>query len=237
MLDIMAGRVVHAVAGERHLYKPVKSLLVHTSDPFEVAAAFKEKLRRNVLYVADLDSITGSGENTDVVKRIKQVLNLTVMVDAGAGNLVEAEKILQQGFDFVVVGTETLEELDELRKILHSPSGDKVITSLDIRAHRTLSNCGELKGLEPMEAAETLYHIGVRRLIVIDLDRVGTLQGPNFKLLEAVRKLPFEVFVGGGVRSRYDLLELKALGVRGVLVASALHDGSLVLEDLLDAEA
>ncbi len=238
VIDILRGVVVHAVAGERSLYKPVKSVLVDTPDPIKVAAAFKEALRRDTLYVADLDAIAGLGENTDVVKRLKQSLSLTIMVDAGACSLAEVKKAIREGFDYVVVGTETLRRLGELKEILESPFKNKVVASLDIKAQSTLSRCGELKGLEPIEAAKTLRRAGVGRLIVLELDRVGTLQGPNIKLLEAVCKTPFEeVLAGGGVRSRGDLLALKALNISGVLVASALHSGGLTLDDLLALEA
>ncbi len=41
-----------------------------------------------------------------------------------------------------------------------------------------------------------------------------------------------DVFVGGGVRDIKDLVELKNLGVSGVLVATALHSGKISIEEL-----
>ena len=41
-----------------------------------------------------------------------------------------------------------------------------------------------------------------------------------------------EIITGGGVRHAGDLAELAAVGVDGVLVASALHDGALSAVDL-----
>ncbi|MFN3622279.1 MAG: HisA/HisF-related TIM barrel protein, partial [Nitrososphaerales archaeon] len=221
-----------------HNYKPVRSTLVNTHDPLDVATTFKVKLKRDTIYVADLDAITGSGENTDLVMRIKHALNLIVMLDGGAGNFADVKKIIQQGFDYVVLGTETLQRLDELKKTLESPFAERVITSLDVKAQKTISECRELKGLDPIEAAKILHQIGVKRVILLELDRVGTLQGPDFKLLEDVRMIPFEeVLIGGGARNKQDLLTLRKLNVNGVLVASALHNGSLKLEDLLNVES
>ena len=40
------------------------------------------------------------------------------------------------------------------------------------------------------------------------------------------------VDVGGGVRDVKDLVELKGLGVSGVLVATALHTGKITAEQL-----
>ena len=43
-----------------------------------------------------------------------------------------------------------------------------------------------------------------------------------------------EVSAGGGVRGRADLEHLRALGLDSALVASALHDGHLCREDLVE---
>jgi len=238
VLDILGGEVVQAVAGERHLYKPIKSILVNSPNPLDVARAFREKLARTFLYAADLDTILGSGGNSKVLGEIKQRFNFTMMVDAGAATLNDALNLIQQGFDYVVVGTETLRSLDALKDIIDSPIKERIIVSLDVKYQRTLSSCVELSGLEPLKAANLLYGYGVRRLILLELDRVGTLQGPNLNLLREACKIPFDgVFSGGGVRDKDDLWALKKLGLSGALVASALHTGRLTLKDLLEVEA
>jgi phosphoribosylformimino-5-aminoimidazole carboxamide ribotide isomerase len=43
------------------------------------------------------------------------------------------------------------------------------------------------------------------------------------------------VYVGGGVRDIKDLVELKELGVSGVLVATALHSGKISIKELKQA--
>ena len=237
VLDILGGEVVHAVAGERHLYKPIKSVLVDSSNPLYVAKSFREDLARTQLYAADLDAIIGSGDNSKVLREIKQTLDFTMMVDTGAKTLDDAMKVIQQGFDYVVLGTETLRSLEDLEGIVNSPIRERVIASLDVKFQRTLAKCEELSGMEPLEAATLLYKKGIRRLIILELDKVGSLKGPDLKLLEDLCRIPFdEVFTGGGIRNKGDLLALKKLDISGVLVASALHTGRLTLKDLLEVE-
>jgi uncharacterized protein related to proFAR isomerase len=67
------------------------------------------------------------------------------------------------------------------------------------------------------------------RVILMTLDRVGTGAGPDLEALEALveRAGGRDVFAAGGVRGEGDLARLQAIGVRGVLVATALHDGRL----------
>jgi phosphoribosylformimino-5-aminoimidazole carboxamide ribotide isomerase len=54
-------------------------------------------------------------------------------------------------------------------------------------------------------------------------------------LQEMLRGVKAEVLVGGGVRDIKDLVELKGLGVFGVLVATALHSGEIPPENLKQA--
>jgi phosphoribosylformimino-5-aminoimidazole carboxamide ribotide isomerase len=57
VIDVLGGRVVHAVRGRRKEYQPLKSTLCASTDPVDVAAALKA-LGFGELYVADLDAIT-----------------------------------------------------------------------------------------------------------------------------------------------------------------------------------
>ena len=69
------------------------------------------------------------------------------------------------------------------------------------------------------------------------MTRVGSCEGFNDDFLKKVLKeMPQGVYVGGGVRDINDLLEVKELGVSGVLVATALHSGKISIEELKQAE-
>ncbi|MBE3115648.1 hypothetical protein IMZ68_00435, partial [Candidatus Bathyarchaeota archaeon] len=79
--------------------------------------------------------------------------------------------------------------------------------------------------------------MGVLGFIVLDLARVGSGEGVNMDFLkEAIASLGTGVYVGGGVRGVADLIELRDLGVSGVLVATALHNGKISITDLKQAE-
>jgi phosphoribosylformimino-5-aminoimidazole carboxamide ribotide isomerase len=67
-------------------------------------------------------------------------------------------------------------------------------------------------------------------MIVLDLARVGKNDGPGTDALARAlidRFADLGVYIGGGVRDMDDLKRLESLGVAGVLVSSALHNGAL----------
>jgi len=65
-----------------------------------------------------------------------------------------------------------------------------------------------------------------RRVIVMTLDRVGTMAGPDLVTFGMVRSAagPRQLFGAGGIRDEHDLRAAEGAGATGWLVASALHD-------------
>lgn len=99
--------------------------------------------------------------------------------------------------------------------------------SLDLRLGSPLGNLAEWNTHDPIGIVERVVAAGIRRIIVLDLERVGVGSGIGTEgLLQSLvhRFAGVEFFAGGGVRNRADLNRLESLGVAGVLVASALHE-------------
>jgi phosphoribosylformimino-5-aminoimidazole carboxamide ribotide isomerase len=91
------------------------------------------------------------------------------------------------------------------------------------------------RGLDAEAIAARALDAGVRRLIVLDLARVGTGMGAGTEALcRRLRQLDggLEITAGGGVRGPADLATLAASGCDAALVASALHDGRITPSDL-----
>jgi phosphoribosylformimino-5-aminoimidazole carboxamide ribotide isomerase len=122
-----------------------------------------------------------------------------------------------------VLGSELLATMDDYERRLHS-AGHACILSLDFR-----DDCF----LGPPELLEDAA-LWPRRVIVMTLARVGTGLGPDLERLGRImaRAGGRKVYSAGGVRRREDLLALRDAGAAGVLVASALHGGTIEADDL-----
>ena len=225
VIDLMGGVVVRAVAGRREAYQPLPR-----SAPLAVAEALLS-LGVRELYVADLDAIAGA-EPTWLILESLLTLGVPLWVDAGVRDATRGLLIAQLGVERVVVGLESVPDPETLARLVEL-LGERLVFSLDLREGRPL---GGWPMADPFAIAEEAIRLGVRRILVLDLARVGVGGGPGTAgLCARLASIPgIEVSAGGGVRGRADLEQLRSLGVESALVASALHDGRLTPEDIAE---
>jgi phosphoribosylformimino-5-aminoimidazole carboxamide ribotide isomerase len=225
VIDVQGGVVVRGIAGRRAEYRPLVSRLTNSTEPAAVAAAIRQRLGFEEFYLADLDAIDGGRANVALYAEISGRL----MVDAGIRDAASALTVAGTGAD-VVVGLETLPGPGALGEILRAVPPERVVFSLDLKNGRPMGATEPWGTDEPAAIAAAAVALGARRMIVLDIARVGVGEGPGTQeLLRALRRRHggVELITGGGVRGMEDVRALVAAGADGVLVASALHDGRI----------
>lgn len=232
VIDILNSLAVHAVRGNRNEYQPLKSVLCPSANPLDVALAFRE-FGFNELYVADLDGIMAGRPNFAVLRQIAETTGLKLMVDAGIADFERARKVLKSHVAKVIIGTETLPDINFMAEAAKVLGSERVVVSLDLKGEQVVSGFGLGIFANPLDLLRKFEGAGIDQIIVLDLTRVGSGEGVNLPFLkEVLKNQSIKVFVGGGVRDIGDLLELQKAGVFGVLVATALHSGKISFEEL-----
>ena len=213
---------MHARRGERDNYRPIVTPLCDGAEPIAVAGALMELAPFRTLYVADLDAIAGKAGHDDVISRLKgRFPDLDIWVDAGEADAVALTRRRAAELGRPVVGTETMRSFETGQAAL--ASGPAVL-SLDYG----------LDGARGPAEFHSQAELWPEAVIVMTLARVGGGDGPDYDRLRDIIAVAGErrIYAAGGVRTVDDLQRLADLGVAGVLVASALHDGRLGAEDL-----
>jgi phosphoribosylformimino-5-aminoimidazole carboxamide ribotide isomerase len=232
VIDILNGKVVHAVKGQRHNYQPLESILFKSTEPLEVAKGFKT-LGFTELYVADLDAIIDCSTDFEVFKPIADETGLCLMVDAGVTNVERAQKLFTKNVSKLIIGTETLQSKKFVEQAVDIFGSDHVVVSLDLKGDKILVKLGFDGCLNPICLLQDFKRMGLSQVIVLDLIRVGSGEGVNVDFLkQVINEVGVDVYVGGGVRDIQDLVELRNLGVSGALVATALHTGKISVSQL-----
>jgi phosphoribosylformimino-5-aminoimidazole carboxamide ribotide isomerase len=233
VLDLLGGVVVRGVGGRRHEYRPVVSQLTPSSRPADVAEAFRAHFGLNELYLADLDAIAGAPPAVAVYRELRE-RGFRLWVDAGIRTPEDAGPLAAAGIEGIVAGLETVAGPAVVTD-LYREFGDRVVFSLDLKGGAPLGNVSAWDRADALSIAAQAMRAGVRRLVVLDLARVGAGGGIGTEELcrGLVAQHPgVDIIVGGGVRDVADLERLRQCGVAGVLVASALHDGRLTPEQV-----
>jgi phosphoribosylformimino-5-aminoimidazole carboxamide ribotide isomerase len=217
VLDLMAGQVVHARRGDRSAYRPLESKLTPSSQPIAVIGALLALAPFDTVYVADLDAILRRGHHRDALDGIQaEFPALSLWLDAGfaePGDLTPWSRARRTP----VIGSESVASLAAFAAM--RAAAPEAILSLDTRGDRQLG---------PAALFDT-PRLWPERVIVMTLDRVGSGGGPSLDgVRQTLDRAPGRRFIAaGGVRNASDLERLEALGVHAVLVATAIHDGTL----------
>jgi phosphoribosylformimino-5-aminoimidazole carboxamide ribotide isomerase len=215
VIDLKGGNVVRAKAGERASYAPIETPLSRTPDPVEVAAGLLSVAAAGTLYVADLDAIEGSGDNRRSLLRLAAAFpNIALWIDGGVRTEAGAASFHQDGIGRIVLGSESQTSARLLRML-----ADRAVLSLDFKGETSL-------GPAEIHDEPSSWPGDV---IVMTLQRVGSGLGPDLTKLRSIKAMrpDARVYAAGGLRHQADLDDLAAIGLSGVLVASALHDGRI----------
>ncbi|GAA2960348.1 bifunctional 1-(5-phosphoribosyl)-5-((5-phosphoribosylamino)methylideneamino)imidazole-4-carboxamide isomerase/phosphoribosylanthranilate isomerase PriA [Glutamicibacter bergerei] len=228
-VDIADGQAVRLVQGEA-------GSETGYGDPLEAALSWQRE-GAQWLHLVDLDAAFGRGNNTDVVQRIAQELNIKVELSGGIRDDASLERALEFGATRVNLGTAALENPAWTARAIER-FGDKIAVGMDVRG-TTLSGHGWTKdGGDLWDVLARLEDAGCARYVVTDVTKDGTLRGPNVELLrEICAKTSKPVIASGGISSLEDLRVLRELvseGIEGAIMGKALYAGQFTLAQALD---
>jgi len=236
VLDLLAGRAVHAQGGRRDGYAPVENVAGRSIEPVgdvTALAATYMSLGMDGLYVADLDAIEGRPLQERAIGALTK-LGAPLWLDAGASSVDAARRHIELEATTVIVGSETFSSFESLQNICGALGGRRVAFSLDLLNGKPLAKNLAVGSCAPRSITARVVEAGVGTVIVLDLGRVGRSVGPDVDLIAAVRAAASSVtlLVGGGIRGLHDLRRLADTGCDGALVATAVHDGRLTAHDI-----
>ncbi len=149
-------------------------------------------------YLADLDAIGGQPPSWELFAQFL-ARGFRIAVDAGIREELDGRRLLEAGVD-CIVGLETLAGPDTLPALLDLPNKDRLIFSLDLKQGEPLGNLDCWRATDAWSIAEQVLELGVQRLIVLDLARVGVGEGVGTE--ELCRRIKRSASAGGVDRGR-----------------------------------
>ena len=221
-------------------------------DPVEAALTWV-KAGARWIHLVDLDLAFGRGTNTEVLAEVVAAVRaenaqssapVRIQVSGGVRNAESLERALSLNPDRVNVTSAALADSSWLESTLaRYADSDLLALGLDARYNPergwvTVARGTDWSGPDLAEALAWLESAGVRRYIVTDVSKDGSLAGPGAELLdEVLAQTACRVVASGGVASLADLVKLRSMvpsGLEGVVLGKALYVGNFSFEQALE---
>ena len=227
-VDVAGGtavRLVQGAAGSETSY----------GDPLEAALTWQRD-GAEWIHLVDLDAAFGRGDNRALLADVVKQLDVAVELSGGIRDDASLDAALATGCARVNLGTAALESPDWVRAAI-ARHGERIAVGLDVRGTTLAARGWTQEGGDLWETMARLDADGCARYVVTDVNRDGTLTGPNLQLLQDVcARTTAAVVASGGVSSLDDLRAIAGLGpVEGAIVGKALYAGAFTLPEALAA--
>ena len=223
-IDLKDGKVVRLYQGDFATVHQV------ARDPLDTARAFYAAGARQI-HMVDLDGAKdGARKNAALVEAVAR-LGLKVELGGGIRSMADLEAVFALGVYRAVIGSAAVEHPDFVAQAMARYGPDRIAVGIDAR-NGMVRTAGwtENSGRDYLDFAREMERIGVKHIIFTDIDTDGTLEGPAWNSLRALRSgVSCLVTASGGVASNQDIRALKTLVVWGAIIGKAYYAGTLDL--------
>lgn len=226
-IDIINGECVRLTQGDYERKIIYSKNLLDVARDFVLAGA-------KFLHVVDLDGAKlGEPVNQNLIIELCRFIDVPIQVGGGIREISTIKKYLDAGISRIILGTKAIRDPDFLKEALRLFGCDKIVVALDVKDRKLMTNGWLRSGAEDLDyCLLRLKTVGVKNLMVTDVTKDGTLEKPNFELMQNVRDFGFEVIAAGGITSEEDLKNLEK-NSQAVVLGKALYEGRLDLKIIL----
>ena len=231
-VDIRDGKAVRLVQGD------FARETVYNDDPLDAAKAWVEQGARS-LHVVDLDgALQGKPANLEHLQRITAEVDVPVQYGGGLRDSRSVREALAAGADRVVIGTAAYTDAEFLDEVIGTWAS-RVVVAVDVRGGK-VSVAGWTKETQgvAVDVIERLQRRGVRNFAYTNVDRDGTLEGPDIEDVKRIGEVVRGRFIYSGGIGTLDhlraLAETRLVNLAGVIAGKSLYEGKFTIEDAHD---
>ena len=167
----------------------------------------------------------------DLVSKICKKINIPIAVGGGIRTFDDALKLLKSGADKITINTHAVTNKNLIKECAEKFGSQCVI--IEIHAKKKNNNNWEVfieNGRQPTKIdvfnwIKEVQKLGAGEILIISVDNDGLCKGPDFELIDNIKKIcNVPLIYGGGVSSKSDILEILNLeGVDAVSLSHLLH--------------
>lgn len=188
------------------------------------------------LHLVDLDGAkSGRPINLDIITALRQNTTLFIELGGGIRSLAQIQQYLSLGINRVIIGSAALTHPELVTEAVAQFGAESIVVGVDGRQEQVATD-GWLTASSTTfsEIIQAMQAVGVINFIVTDIERDGTLSGPNIALLSRLQQQFPEtnIIASGGISTIKDIEDLQTAGIKDIIVGRALYDGNVTLPAL-----
>lgn len=228
-IDLRDGRCVRLKQGDFGRSKE------YDADPVERAREWERRGAR-MIHIVDLDGAkAGHPAQLSLIREISGAVGVPVQVGGGVRTLEDLRDLRDAGVARVVMGTAAVADR-ELRLRAVEEAGASLVVAVDAREGVVaIHGWQESSGIGVLDLAEELADDGVAAALYTDVARDGMDTGAALEDTATIARI-LPTIASGGVRDAADIIALSKIeGVIGAVVGTALYEGRVTLEELIQA--
>lgn len=228
-VDILDGKCVQLVQGRRENRREYGSPVAQAERWLEMGA--------EALHIINLDGAFGqSRKNAEIIREIVSETDVTIQLGGGIRSTDDAAGWLKTGVERVILGTLAIQKPESIEIISGEFGSEAVMAGVDAKDGQVVIRGWEEPAGDYITWAQKFETLGAGSLLYTNVDVEGLEEGINpLPVKHLVNSTGLPVVAAGGISSVSDIITLKAMGVSGVVLGSALYSGKIDFMEALEA--
>jgi phosphoribosylformimino-5-aminoimidazole carboxamide ribotide isomerase len=230
-IDLKDGACVRLYKGEMEQAK------IFNHSPSQQALQFA-KDGFSWLHLVDLNgAFEGKPVNGNVVKEIREIIDLPIQLGGGIRDMKTAEFWINLWINRLIIGTAAVKNPAFVKQACRE-FPNQIVIGVDARGGMVATEgWAEQSTIKAVDLCKKFEDAGVSCIIYTDIDRDGVLQGINIdSTAQLADAIDIPVIASGGLSGYDDITELKKVqhkGIIGVISGKALYEGYIQSEKAL----
>ena len=222
-IDIQNGNCVRLKQGDFN-----QETIFHNS-PLDMAQKWIDDGAERI-HLVDLDGARlGNPVNINIFSNIcERFPDTPIQIGGGIRDLKTAEKYINSGASYIIIGTKAVEEPTFVEKLCNKFPG-KIIVGIDAKNGEVATEGWKsISKKNALNLAKEFESFGVSEIVYTDIEKDGMMKGLNINAtLNLAKNINIPIIASGGVSCIEDIIEISAhreSGISGIIIGRALYE-------------
>jgi phosphoribosylformimino-5-aminoimidazole carboxamide ribotide isomerase len=228
-IDLINGQVVRLINGK------LENKMIYSNDPIEIAKRW-EADGVDSLHLVDLDLALNTGKNnTELILKIVNTVRIPIQIAGGIRSINTINKLLEMNKLLkVVIGTMAFKNPEMIKKITKKRLCRIILAVDHNKENIMISGWKEFSGMKLFDAIEVYQKIGINNFLLTNIDKDGTLEGPDVETIVRINKKfkDIKIISSGGISNILDIIKLRNTKCHAVILGKALYDNKISINQV-----